>query len=95
MAHARFREVNDRIRAVAESSRPAGTTLFVCECVDEGCRATIELDLDEFEAIRWRERVYLVAPGHESPDVDRVVDDKERFLLVAERASSGAGAAKT
>lgn len=77
------RELNERTRDAAKPSSSDKPVRFLCECGNEGCTETIELSLDEFEAIRWREHVYVVTPGHENADVELVVDDEdERFALV-------------
>ena len=81
-AHKIARELNERTRDTAKPSGPDTSVRFLCECGNEGCTETVELSLDEFEAIRWRERVYVVTPGHENPDAELVVDEDERFVLV-------------
>jgi hypothetical protein len=93
--HERVRKVNDRIRTVAESSRLDAPTLFICECGRRGCTETIELELEEFEAIRWREHVYVVAPGHERADRDRVLEEHDGFELVTEHGGTRARPARS
>ena len=62
-----FREVNERINdvsghlAVFDGQAPLQ---FVCECSDEGCNASVELTLAEYEAVRADPTHFLVAPGH-------------------------------
>jgi hypothetical protein len=65
-----FREVNERLREIADPS----TTLtdFLCECNDLECCETIEMDLSEYDVIRSRPNAFLVAAGHES--FERVVE---------------------
>jgi hypothetical protein len=81
-AHTLFRDVNKRIRELTRSSRFDGPTLFLCECDQEACVDTVGLTLEEFEAIRWRENVYVVTVGHERPEVEWVIEKTPRFVLV-------------
>jgi hypothetical protein len=66
-----FREVNERLREIADPS----TTLteFLCECSDLDCCETIELDVSAYEAIRSTPNAFLVVAGHES--FERVLED--------------------
>lgn len=76
-----FREVNERIREVLDS--PDGYPVdFMCECSRDDCTATIALDRDEYEAVRSNGSLFLVVPGHELLEVERVVDENGRFTLV-------------
>ena len=77
-----FREVNQRLREMLDAV-PSGMGDYLCECSDVGCSETIELDTTEYEAIRSMPNVFLIVPGHERLEVERVlVDDNERFMLV-------------
>jgi hypothetical protein len=76
-----FRDVNERI---AESARrfEAASTEFVCECSDPSCTARVEATLGEYERIRGDGTTFLLAAGHEQPDIERVVADRGRFRIV-------------
>jgi hypothetical protein len=89
-ARAVFREVNKRIRDLTRSGRFDGPTQFLCECDDPACVATIELTLEEFEAIRWRENVYIVKAGHERPHGEWIIEKTLRFVLVKRSAETSA-----
>jgi hypothetical protein len=75
-----FREVNQRLREIA--SRPADLTDYLCECSEVGCAATVELDNGEYEAVRSLPNVFVIVPGHERLEVERVLEDNDRFMLV-------------
>lgn len=77
-----FREVNDRIREVTDHFGVTGTVDFICECSQEDCTDTIELEPGEYEAVRSSPRLFVITPGHESLQVERVVKTNERFALV-------------
>jgi hypothetical protein len=76
-----FREVNERLREIVDPS--AGLTEYLCECTQTQCRETIALDLADYHAIRSKPKVFLIVPGHERLEVERVVEDEnDRFMLV-------------
>ncbi|HEU5476762.1 MAG TPA: hypothetical protein VFU64_02915 [Gaiellaceae bacterium] len=76
-----FRDVNERI---AESTErfDAGRTEFVCECSDPNCTHPVHATLAEYEEVRDEPTTFLVAPGHEDGDIERVVEDRGRFRIV-------------
>jgi hypothetical protein len=79
-SHVLFREVNERVREVVN---PVAAPLeFLCECSNEECTETVTLDLAEYDRIRSHANLFAVAPGHERPAVDRVVDQGEGYILV-------------
>jgi hypothetical protein len=79
----RFREINERLRsdlrALPEDPEPVD---FVCECGRVECAESVKLSLDEYEAIRASSLEFFVVPGHQSPDVEDVVDINERYARV-------------
>jgi hypothetical protein len=76
-----FRDVNERI---AESALRfnAEITQFVCECADPTCTHRVEATLDEYEDVRADATTFLLVPGHEHDDLERVVADRGRFHIV-------------
>ncbi|HJQ75269.1 MAG TPA: hypothetical protein VJ814_10295 [Gaiellaceae bacterium] len=76
-----FRDVNERI---AESSErlDASRTEFVCECSDPNCTHRVHASLAEYEEVRGDSTTFLVVPGHEQEDIERVVSDRGRFRVV-------------
>ncbi|MDQ3993911.1 MAG: hypothetical protein M3265_03855 [Actinomycetota bacterium] len=81
-----FRDVNERVREIDERQVVAtGTdTLwdFLCECGHADCTQPISLRIDEYERARSSPVLFAVVPGHERPEVERVVEANERFVLV-------------
>ena len=76
-----FREVNERLRGMAEAERD-GKADYICECSDVECTATIELMLFEYEAVRARAKTFFIVPGHERLEVERIVDETARYMVV-------------
>lgn len=80
---ARFREINESAQPQRESH---GEGRFVCECADRGCMLWIELTRDEYAAVRRNPRWFIVAPSHEIPDVESVVDRKPGYFVIEKPA---------
>jgi hypothetical protein len=75
-----FRQVNERLDDMATSW--SKTTEYLCECSDTSCVEIVELTNDEYERARSRPTVFVVVPGHERPEIEKVVEANERFVLV-------------
>jgi hypothetical protein len=73
-------EVNERLREIAGPAE--SPTEYLCECSDVACHETIELEVTEYEAVRAASRAFVITPGHERPEVERVVEENDRFALV-------------
>jgi hypothetical protein len=84
-----FRDVNERIKDLAASFEVADTIEIVCECGQEGCAEQFELPLVEYERLRLIPTHFAVLPGHEIPNVERIVEDHGRFMVV-EKVGEGA-----
>ena len=76
-----FRDVNERIAESAERF-DAGGSDFVCECSDPNCTHRVSASLEEYEEVRAEPTTFLVAPGHEQNDIERVVADRGHFRIV-------------
>jgi hypothetical protein len=78
-----FREVNERVAEVAEQFIAGETPVnFNCECADRACAEQIPMTVGEYEALRKVETRFAVVPGHEVPDIERVVERHEAYLVV-------------
>jgi hypothetical protein len=81
MTEALFRDVNERIAESAERF-DAERTEFICECADPNCTHRVSASLAEYENVRSEPTTFLLAPGHEEEDIERVVSDRGRFRVV-------------
>ena len=81
MTEALFRDVNERIAESAEQF-DAERTEFVCECSDPNCTHRVSASLAEYENVRSEPTTFLLVPGHEEEDIERVVSDRGRFRIV-------------
>jgi hypothetical protein len=76
-----FRDVNERI-AESAARFDADETEFVCECADPNCTHRVAASLVEYEEVREDPTTFLIKPGHEQGDIERVVSDRGRFRIV-------------
>ena len=75
---ARSREENEK----KARARTSGIRAFRCECGDLACTCAIGLTLVEYEAVRAYATRFAVAPNHENPESDRLVEEHERYAVV-------------
>ena len=91
-----FREVNERLQGLAETfQHVTETSSFACECADLRCTAMINLRLSEYEAVRSHPNQFAVLPGHVYPDVEDVVAEHDRYIIVSKLGVGAEIAEKT
>ncbi len=80
------RMVNERIEALdRDHGWPSSENEFEfhCECGrDGGCPEKISLTLVEYEEVREQDDRFALHPGHETPELERVVKQTERYVIV-------------
>ena len=83
------REVNERINTLDREAAGSGavdgveTFRFHCECGREGgCAELIWMTLEEYVVVRKQDARFALVPGHETEELERVVDGNERFVIV-------------
>lgn len=83
------REVNERVagldeQAVSMWAAPSEQLFeFLCECSAEGgCEARLQLTFEEYERVRAQDDRFAIAPGHETDEIEHVIERNDRFLIV-------------
>ena len=79
-----FRDLNERVQEVVTTmalEAPSALEIF-CECGSADCVAKITLALAEYEEVRTHAERFLIAPGHEIPDVEDVVEQRPAYWVV-------------
>lgn len=79
-----FRDVNERI-AESAGQFDARDAEFVCECADPACAERVPATLDQYEDVRSESTHFLLAPGHELSEVERVVKRPHKRFVVVEK----------
>jgi hypothetical protein len=79
-----FRTVNRELEQATREAGggPADELEVLCECGDEGCSAMLTLTLSEYDEIHQEPDRFVVLPGHENPELERVVTQRELYLVV-------------
>jgi hypothetical protein len=83
-----LREVNDRIEELSENveaqgiAPEGGLIQFHCECGRDGCGERVRMTVAEYERVRADNDRFVLAPGHETPEMEVVVESTDRFVVV-------------
>ena len=75
--------MNERIKQVNVALATPEATDFLCECGDESCTQPISLTMSEYEAVRADATHFAIVPGHVLPDIEQVVEQNDRYAVVA------------
>jgi hypothetical protein len=92
---AMFRDVTEAIERgqwPGEDDEPVG---FRCECARLGCNQVIALTVPEYERVRAHSRRFVVAPGHELPEAETIIEVAAGYFLVEKRDQAGTVAEAT
>ena len=90
-----FRQVNEEIRGLTSTfGTDDGAMTVVCECGNAGCTDQLEVRIADYERIRSESRHYVIAPGHEIPDLEDVVERREGWAVVQKREGTPARVAQ-
>jgi len=82
-----FREVNERTvdllqSGLAEANGHKGDVRVLCECANADCTRQTDLTAYVYEAVRESPVRFVIVPGHDWPDVERVVVENETYVVV-------------
>jgi hypothetical protein len=84
------REINEMIQQAHGSAPDISFMHIVCECGYEKCDTIIALTKDEYERIRNDPRQFCVLEEHVIQDVEAIVEENDRFAIVAKRQGAPA-----
>jgi hypothetical protein len=93
-----FRGVNERVRELKSELADAGPdTLvdFICECGRSDCVEQVRLTVSEYEGVRAEPEHFVLKPGHELREVERVRSEGDRFVVVEKHEEEAAIARET
>lgn len=81
-----FRTVNEKLEDVNAAFGELSRTLsIVCECGDARCTEQITVSPEEYERVRGDPETFVVASGHDAPDVEDVVATTDRYDVVRKK----------
>ena len=78
----RLKRANELVDARREDELRGRKELFLCECSNNDCTSTLQLRWDEYRDVRRNANRYVIRPGHETADVDRVLEQHDGYVLV-------------
>jgi len=82
-----FRAVNENIEeAAARSVMP--TFEFFCECSNVDCTLLLTMTVSEYEQVRADPKQFVVAPGHELPEIESVVARTNAYQVVVKQGEA-------
>jgi threonine dehydrogenase-like Zn-dependent dehydrogenase len=92
-----FRSLNEAIEGTEiENGADAGDPIdFVCECSSAECMKVVSVSREAYEAVREGGSTFIVAPGHEEPEIADVIMRHSGFSVVEKRGDAAAVAEET
>jgi hypothetical protein len=93
-----FRDINERVRGFRDQAgetfgAPDELVEFLCECARQDCLDKLRLTAAEYESVRAVPTDFVVAPGHEVAEIERVISESSRFTVVR-KTGRAAGVAR-
>ncbi len=90
-----FREVNERVRAVAaQHGGEPHVYQFFCECSNVDCTFQLEATIAEYESVRAAPHRFVIAPDHWLPEVESVAEKTPRWWAVEKHGDAAKLAAE-
>ena len=83
------REINEKLEA-AQGEDDGKYLRLVCECGRSSCDELIAMSVEEYEDVRSDPIRFAVRRDHVMDDVERVVSENDRFVVVAKREGTPA-----
>lgn len=84
-----FREVNERVEAVAHQLGDDIPYEFLCECANVDCTFRLELPIAVYERIRADPRQFVVLPLHFTPEIEELVAEEDTYWVVRKSGEAG------
>ena len=79
-----FRAANREIER-AEQEAGGGTDQLIevlCECGRNGCSGLVTLTVAEYDGVHSQDDRFVVLRGHESDEIERVLEERAGYLVV-------------
>ena len=93
MNEAASRKINEEIERTHQGDPPGRRFTITCECALKSCDRLIEITTAEYREVRSDARQFAIVPEHFIGDIERIVFENDRFVIVAKRAGTPADVA--
>jgi hypothetical protein len=87
------RRINEEIEQAHQDAPAGGHIRMLCECGHLECDRLIAITVAEYEALRAEPTRFAVVRSHVLPEVERVVEETDRYTVVAKREGTPAAVA--
>jgi hypothetical protein len=87
------RDINDGLEGAHQAGPSDQYLRMTCECGRDFCDRVIAIKTTEYEEIRNDPLQFIVVREHLIPDIERVVAETDRFIIVAKREGTPASVA--
>jgi hypothetical protein len=88
------RDINERLEQALEGAPSDRYLRMVCECGLASCDRLIAITAPEYERTRSDPRRFAVVRDHVLSDVEDVMEENERFVVVSKREGTPAEVAE-
>jgi hypothetical protein len=83
------RYVNEAIEKALWEAEEGSSTEFLCECARPECHHVVRATLGEYERVRAHPRRFMLHPGHEESEAERIVDTQSDYVVVEKNEEAG------
>jgi hypothetical protein len=77
-----FRAANREIERADQAAGDDQVIEVLCECGRPGCGGLINLTVAEYDRVHSQNDRFVVLPGHQSADMEKVVEERSDYLVV-------------
>jgi hypothetical protein len=87
---AMFRRINERIEEIARAQGAADGHVyeFLCECSNVDCTLRVPLSSGAYESVRRDPAQFVVAPGHDLPEIEVIVFRTRDYQVVRKQGEA-------
>jgi hypothetical protein len=90
-----FREVNERIVAIGDPTRPDDAVVVLCECGQPDCLLQLDVPAAKYAEVRGHGARFLLFAEHVDARVEEIVHREPGFVVVEKIGAAGLLAEKT
>jgi hypothetical protein len=84
------RQINEGLEDAHEGAPSDRYIRVVCECGRDSCDRVIAITVPEYERVRSDPRRFAIVRDHVIADVERMIEENDRFVVVIKREGTPA-----
>lgn len=88
-----YREINERVQQIAVSHEhgapDAHEYAYFCECSNADCNLQVSLSPAEYEWVRSDPTRFVVAAGHNLPEIENIIREETDHLVIEKQGEAG------